>query len=144
EGDVLLGLPPDRLGELLRGHGRQGDLLDDDRVARQGGPELGVADVEGRHDPVDRVDDQGGVHDGAVHDRLGGGALEPGLAEPVTAALRVLQLYELDRGGPDIQPHEVFGLLEQHAIAPPKNFRRLWAFSYGYYGWLPKYQKVFP
>src|SRR5207302_2649140 len=34
KGDVLFGFPLDRLGELLRRHGRKRDLLDDDRVAR--------------------------------------------------------------------------------------------------------------
>ena len=60
EGDVLLGFPADRLGQLLGGHGRQGDLLDDDGVARQGGPEVGIPDVQGGNDAVDGVDDQGG------------------------------------------------------------------------------------
>ena len=35
EGDVLLGFPVDRFGELGFGHRRQRDLLDDDGVARE-------------------------------------------------------------------------------------------------------------
>ena len=48
EGDVLLGLPVDRLGQLLRAHLGQADLLDDDRVARDAGGHLGGLDLVGR------------------------------------------------------------------------------------------------
>ena len=97
EGDVLLGLPADRFAQLLGRHGRKADLLDDDGVARQRGAEVRVADVGRRNEPVDRIDDERGVHDRAVHDRFGGKRLQARFHEPVPPALGVLQLDQLDR-----------------------------------------------
>src|SRR5262249_45489942 len=129
EGDVLLGLPADRLRQLLGGHGRQRDLLDDDRVAREGGPEVGIPDVQGGNDTVDGVDDQGAVHDGAVDDRLGGEGLEARLYEAIAAPLRVLELDEFDRRGPDVQTDQVLGLTEQHAPPQPERINTVTGFD---------------
>ena len=81
----------------------------------QGGPELGIADVQPGNEPIDGVDHQGGVHDGPVHDGLGGERLQPGFDEPVTTGLGVLELNELDRRGSDVQTYQILGLSEQHA-----------------------------
>ena len=107
EGDVLLGFPADRLGQLLGRHRRKGDLLDDDGVAGEGRAEVVVADGEGRDHPVDRVDDQGGVHDGAVDDRLRGEGLHARLDEPVAAALGVFQLDQFDRRRTYVEANQV-------------------------------------
>ena len=97
EGDVLLGFPLDRLGQLLRRHGRQGDLLDDHRVAGKGGRVIGILDALVGVQPLDRLDHHGGVHDGAVDDGLGRQPLGPELDERVAPALLLLQLDEFDR-----------------------------------------------
>ena len=108
EGDVLLGFPPDRLGELLGRHGRQGNLLDDHGMAGEGGPEVVVPDRKRRDDPVDRVDDEGGVHDRAVDDRLGGEALHARLDEAITPAFGVFQLDQFDRRRTYVEANQVF------------------------------------
>ena len=80
---------------------------------------------------VDGVDDQGGVHDRAVDDRLGRKGLQAGLDEAIAAALGVLQLDQLDGRGADVETYEVLGFPEQHAYAPPKEFKRFRALTYG-------------
>src|SRR5205085_11245940 len=58
EGDVLLGFPLDGLGQLLRRHGRKGDLFDDHGVAGKGGGVIGILDGFFRVQPPDRLHHQ--------------------------------------------------------------------------------------
>ena len=92
EGDVLLGLPLDRLGQLLRRHGRERDLLDDHGVAGKGGGVIGILDVFAGVQPRDRLHDQRRVHDRPVDDRLRRKVLDSELDELERAALLLLQL----------------------------------------------------
>ena len=71
EGDVLLGFPVDRLGELGVGHDRQRDLLDDHGVARQRGGDVLRLDLAAVEQPPDRVRDRRAVDDRAVDDAVG-------------------------------------------------------------------------
>jgi hypothetical protein len=56
---------------------------------------------------VDGVDDQGGVHDGAVDDRFRRKGLDAQALEG-ELALALLQLDELHRRAADIEPYETF------------------------------------
>jgi hypothetical protein len=106
EGDVLLGLPLDLLGELGRGHHRHGDLADDDGLARDAHRHILGLDFLVLEEPRQGLADSAAVHDVAVDDglRRKRGETEPHELEPLTA---VLQLANLDRARTDVDPDEV-------------------------------------
>ena len=97
ERDVLLGLPADRLRQLFGGHRGKADLLDDDGVARKGGPEVLIAHVRRRNEPVDRVDHEGRIHDRPIDNRLRREGFQTRFDQPVAPALDIFQLDQLDR-----------------------------------------------
>jgi hypothetical protein len=121
EGDVLLGLPADRLGELLLRHHREQDLLHDDRVPGDGHGDVLSLDAGRRQEAGDGLDHERRIHDGAVDDRLGGEALEAGADELVGPFLPLPELDQLDGRGADVESDEVLGFPEQHGSAtlPP-------------------------
>ena len=120
ERDVLLRLPPYRLGELLFGHRRELDLLDDDRVARNGDGDVRVLDPGRREKAGDGLDDERGIHDRAIDDRLGREVLEPCLDELELSLFARLELDQLHGGRADVETDEVLGLAEQHgAVSLP-------------------------
>ena len=121
EGDVLLGFPVDRLGQLLLGHRGQRDLLDDDRVARQRrgdvlGPELGVGE-QAPH----RVGDRAAVDDRAVDDAVGRNRLDADGRDPIALA-GGLELDGLHGAGPDVESHQGFGSAKEQWRLPASTF----------------------
>jgi hypothetical protein len=105
----------DGLGQLLRAHLRERDLLDDDRVARDARGDVARLDLLGGEEPLDRVDDGAGVHDRAVDDRLRWKRLHPDVDELVlgSALAAGLELDGLDGRGPDVESDQPFLLAEQ-------------------------------
>ena len=71
EWDVLLRFPVDRIGELRIGHHRQGDLLDDDGVAGQGGDDILRFEALCVENATDGVGNGDSVDDRAIDDRVG-------------------------------------------------------------------------
>ena len=117
EGDVLLGFPVDGLGELLLGHRRQRDLLDDDRVTGQRrrdvlGPELGV----GEQAP-DGVGDRAAVDDGAIDNAVGRDRLDPD-GRDLIALPGGLELDGLHGARPDVEPHQGFASAKEQLSLP--------------------------
>ena len=107
EGDVLFGLPVNRLGELRGGHHRQIDLLDDHGVARQRGGDLLRPERLVLEDTADGVGDRGAVDDGAVDDAVGRHRLD-GKRHDLEALPDSLQLDSFDRARPDVEPDDRF------------------------------------
>src|SRR5690606_7595267 len=118
ERDVLLGLPPDLLREILRGHRRHLDLLDDDGVTGQRGGETRGLDPGRGDQPVQGIDHERGVHDRAVDDRLRRQGLDPQALEPILALLLV-ELGQFERRTAEIESNQTLRAREQHdAIYP--------------------------
>ena len=115
ERDVLLRLPVDGLRELLGAHLREADLLDDDGVAGDAGGHVARLDLVLLEQALDRVDHGPGVHDRAVHDRLGGQRLDPDVQELVlVAALAAdLELHRLHGRGADVDADQSLLLAEK-------------------------------
>src|SRR5690606_20059434 len=109
EGDVLLRLPLDLLVQLLVRHGRNGDLADDHALPGDAHGHVALADLVVAEQALQRLDHGSGVHHLAVDDdlRLQGRVPE---AHQGQAPPALLQLTDLDRGGPDIDTDEVFSL----------------------------------
>ena len=105
EGDVLLGLPGDGLGQFGLGHGRQRDLLDDDGGARERGGDLRGLDAAALEEPPDGVGDGRAVDDGAVDDGVGRDGLGAE-ADDLVALARGLELDRLDGARPDVESDE--------------------------------------
>ena len=102
ERDVLLRLPVDGLGELLLGHLRERDLLDDDGVARERGGDVLRADVLRLEQAPDRVGDRRAIDDGAVDDAVGRHRLDAEGGDLERLA-RALELHGLDGARADVQ-----------------------------------------
>ena len=102
EGDVLLRLPVDGLGELLLGHLGQRDLLDDDGVARERGGDVLRADVLRLEQAPDRVGDRRAVDDGAVDDAVRRHRLDAERGDLERFA-RAFELHGLDGARADVQ-----------------------------------------
>ena len=68
--NVVLGLPRDLLFQLLGGHRRDLDLLDDHRMARNRRCDLTTLDAQVVAEGANRLDHRTLVHDGAVDDGL--------------------------------------------------------------------------
>ena len=115
ERDVLLGLPVDGLGQLLRAHLGQRDLLDDHGVAGNAGGDVGRLDLLRGEEPLDGVDHRPGVHDRAVDDRLRRQRLHPDVDELVlrSALAAGLELDGLHGRRSDVEPDQPFFLAEQ-------------------------------
>jgi hypothetical protein len=89
-------------------------------VARDGDGDVRVLDTGRREKPGDRLDDERGIHDGAVHDRFRREALQPGLDELELPFLPCPELDQLDGGRAYVETDEVLGLAEQHgAVSLP-------------------------
>src|SRR6185436_8439412 len=120
EGDVLLRLPRDDLGQLLFGGGRDGDFLDDDAVAGEGDGDVGTLHFAGAERFLNRLDDEAGVHDGAVHDRLRRERLDGHVLELVALAFsELLELHDLDGARTDVEPDERLRSREEHGLPSP-------------------------
>ena len=68
-------------------------------------------DLAGGEGALHGVHDQAGVHDGAVHDRLGREPLQRHVQKLVAAVLaELLQLDDLDGARADVEPHQILSL----------------------------------
>src|SRR5262249_19120257 len=106
ERDVVLGLPGNLLGELILGHDRDRDLLDDHTVAGDGEGDVLAADAAALPDRADRLDDRALVHDRSVDDALRRQRLEPKGRE-LERSLLLPDADHLDRARPDVQPDAI-------------------------------------
>jgi hypothetical protein len=106
EGDLLLGLPSDLLAELLRGHERQGQALDDHRVSRDRERDLAALHLEVGEELLERLDDDASVHHLAIDDGLRRKGRVAELDQRFLL-LDVLEQAELDRARPDVHADEV-------------------------------------
>src|SRR5262249_10566237 len=116
EGDVLLRLPLDRLRELLLGHRRELDLLDDDGVPGERGGVVGALDLGLVVELVDGVDGERRVHDRPVDDRLGRQGLDAQALEVELPGLAFPKLDELDRRAADVETHDSLRAREEHGV----------------------------
>jgi hypothetical protein len=118
ERDVLFRLPLNRVGELLLGHGRELDLLDDHGMARQGRGEARPLGLRRVVQAVDRIHHERRVHDGAIDDGLRRQGLDAEtLKGELTLALSKLD--ELDRGAANVETYyTLLGAGEEHFELP--------------------------
>ncbi len=107
EGDVLLRFPVDGLGQLRLGHDGKADLLDDDRIPREGRRDFLRLERLVLEEAADGVGDGGSVDDGAVHDAVGRHRLD-GERRDLEAFARRLQLDRLDGAGADVETDDGF------------------------------------
>ena len=105
ERDVLLRFPVDGLRDFGLGHLGNGDLLDDDGVARERRRDIAGLDLAAVEEPADRVGDGRAVDDGAVDDAVGRHRLAAEGGDLVAAPGR-LELHRLDRARTDVEAHE--------------------------------------
>ena len=118
EGDVLLRFPVDRLGQVLLGHHRQADLLDDDGAARQRRHDILRLELRRLECAAYRVGHRAGVDDRAVDDAVGRQRFD-GDRDDLEAAPGGLQLDRLDRAGTDVQADHGLTSVEEHYAAIP-------------------------
>jgi hypothetical protein len=118
ERDVLLGLPVDRLREFSLGHRRQGDLLDDHRIARQRCRDVFGLEPLVAEQAADRIRHGAAIDDGAVDDAVGGDRLDAHRRDAISLA-RGFQFDRLDRARTDVETNQAFSSAEQHVTLSP-------------------------
>ena len=89
--------------QLLLGHHRKRDPLDDDRVARDPDDRVLGLDAVSGEQLADGGDHRAGVHEGAVDDGLGRHRSDAEVLQAATPGTIGLKLQELDVAGPDVQ-----------------------------------------
>jgi hypothetical protein len=109
EGNVLLGLPRDLLGELGLRHDGDGDLADDDALPVDADGNVTRGNALRGPDRREGVDDGRAVHDVAVDDGLRGQRRDAVANHRETFA-SLAELHDLDRARADVDADEVLAV----------------------------------